>query len=171
MWPLFAAFSGVFRRRSSTACSGQQATPEVQASSVPWPPWYCQDSHSSARLPFGCGLFVRCGGLAVTSSSILPHGLPNAVESTIFVVRNYRIARRLAQVCKLPLCLWLSVPLAVLFGARSPVPRHISFARESFLFVRVWRLFATVPLRLTASRAFSGVGRFLLYTGTCAVAC
>lgn len=32
-----------------------------------------------------CGLFVRCGGLAVTSSSILPHGLPNAVESTIFV--------------------------------------------------------------------------------------
>lgn len=45
-------------------------------------------------------------GRLFATVSILPHGIPSAFESGYLQI-TFRIARRLAQVCKLPLRIWL----------------------------------------------------------------
>jgi hypothetical protein len=59
--------------------------------------------------------------------AILPHGIPSAFESSYLQV-TFRIARRLAQVCKLPLKIWL-------FSAsgRDACPPGLSRNRNIFL--------------------------------------
>lgn len=130
------------------------ATPESVASQSLWPCWF-PPGLSFLRhilLAKASFLFTWMWRLFATVS-ILPHGIPGAFESGYLQI-TFRIARRLAQVCKLPLKIWL-------FSASGrDLVRQVSRAigtlscKRSFLFALVWRLFATVAFYLAVPERF-----------------
>jgi hypothetical protein len=89
-----------------------------------------------------------------------------ALSRAVIYIVTFRMTRRLAQVCKLPLRIWLLSASGRLLAPGLSLIRHCPLTKTSFLFALARRQFTAVPFSLAGSRAFSRVNKSCFYTRT-----